>query len=111
MPYGRPLFAPCSVECIGWSEERVAIISPLRAQQGEDCRYFRPTRRVVLDDLGSFVISIRSKCFPRETMQDKEFTPSSMIRGYHINFRPEVELKKDIAQGIGYKRISSDAMA
>ena len=68
-------------------------------------------RRVVLDDLGSFVISIRSKCFPRETMESKEFVPGSMIRGYHINFRPEVELKKDIAQGIGYKRISSDAMA
>ena len=46
MPYGRPLFAPCSVECIGWSEERVAIISPMRAQQGEDCRYFRPAQRV-----------------------------------------------------------------
>jgi hypothetical protein len=42
-------------------------------------------RRVVFDDLGSFVISIRSMCFHRETMQDKEFTPSSMIREYDIN--------------------------
>ena len=67
-------------------------------------------RRVVLDDLGSFSISVRSKCFPQETMQDKEFTPSSMIRGYHVNFRPEVELKKDIAKGIQYKRLSSDSM-
>jgi hypothetical protein len=40
---------------------------------------------VVFDDLGSFVISIRSMCFHRETMQDKEFTPSSMIREYDIN--------------------------
>lgn len=42
-------------------------------------------RRVVFDDLSSLVISIRSMCFHRETMQDKEFTPSSMIREYDIN--------------------------
>ena len=68
-------------------------------------------RRVVLEDLGSFVISIRSKCFTRDTIEAKDFVPSSMIRGYHINFRPEVELKKDIAKAIQYKRISSEAMA
>lgn len=68
-------------------------------------------RRVVLEDLGSFVIGIRSKCFPTEALTDKEFVPGTMIRGYHIHFRPEVELKKDIAKGIGYKRISSEAMA
>ena len=28
------------------SEERVSIISPMRALQGEDCRYFRPAQRV-----------------------------------------------------------------
>ena len=62
-------------------------------------------RRVVLEDLGSFVISIRSKCFTRDTIEAKDFVPSSMIRGYHINFRPEVELKKEIAQKISFKRI------
>ena len=68
-------------------------------------------RRVVLEDLGSFVISIRSKCFTRDTIEAKDFVPSSMIRGYHINFRPEVELKKDIAKAIQYKRIGSEVMA
>ena len=57
-------------------------------------------RRVVLEDLGSFVISIRSKCFPRAAIQAEDFSPASMIRGYHINFRPEVELKKDIAKAL-----------
>ena len=68
-------------------------------------------RRVVLEDLGSFVISIRSKCFTRDTIEGKDFVPSSMIRGYHINVRPEVELKKDIAKAIQYKRIGSEVMA
>ena len=68
-------------------------------------------RRVVLEDLGSFVIGIRSKCFTRETMEADEFLPSSMIKGHTVRFRPEVELKKDIAKAIQYKRIGSEAMA
>ena len=68
-------------------------------------------RRVVLNDLGSFVIGIRSKCFTRETMEADEFVPSSMIKGYAVHFRPEATLKKELALGIQYKRIASDAMA
>ncbi|MBR5147882.1 MAG: HU family DNA-binding protein [Bacteroidaceae bacterium] len=67
-------------------------------------------RRVVLEDLGSFVIGIRSKCFSSDAIAAEDFSPSSMIRGYSVRFRPEVELKKDIAKGIAYKRISSEAM-
>ena len=68
-------------------------------------------RRVVLNDLGSFVIGIRSKCFTRETMEADEFVPSSMIKGYAVHFRPEATLKKELALGIQYKRIASEAMA
>ena len=68
-------------------------------------------RRVVLNDLGYFVIGIRSKCFTRETMEADEFLPSAMIKGHTVRFRPEVELKKDIAKAIQYKRIGSEAMA
>ncbi len=68
-------------------------------------------RRVVLNDLGSFVIGIRSKCFTQEAMQAEDFVPSSMIKGYAVHFRPESALKKEIALGIQYKRISSEAMA
>lgn len=68
-------------------------------------------RRVVLEDLGSFVIGIRSKCSSQDAMAASDFSPSNMIRGYSVRFRPEVELKKDIAKGIAYKRISSEAMA
>ena len=68
-------------------------------------------RRVVLQDLGSFVIGVRSKCFTCEDMADEDFVPSAQIRGYHINFRAEPQLKKEIALGVQYKRISSEAMA
>ena len=68
-------------------------------------------RRVILDDLGSFVIGIRSKCFSRDTMAASDFVPSAMIKGHTVRFRPEVELKKDIAGAIQYKRVSSEALA
>ncbi len=68
-------------------------------------------RRVVLNDLGSFVIGIRSKCFTQETMDAEGFIPATMIKGYAVHFRPESALKKEIALGIQYKRISSEAMA
>ena len=66
-------------------------------------------RRVVLEDLGSFVISVRSKCFSQDAMAASDFSPSAQIRGYHINFRPEVELKKEIAQKITFKRVIPEA--
>ena len=66
-------------------------------------------RRVVLNDLGSFVISVRSKCFSQDAMAASDFSPSAQIRGYHINFRPEVELKKEIAQKITFKRVIPEA--
>lgn len=68
-------------------------------------------RRVVLNDLGSFVIGIRSKCFDQAAMQAEDFVPSTMIKGYAVHFRPESALKKELALGIQYKRISSEAMA
>ncbi len=67
--------------------------------------------RVVLNDLGSFNISIQGKCYNAETMQDEEFRPSEYIKGHRIVFRPEVKLKKDIQKGFSLKRISSDVLA
>ena len=65
-------------------------------------------RRVVLDDLGSFVIGVRGKCFSQETTQEADFVPSSFIKGHTVKFRPEVELKKDIAAGIKYRLVASE---
>ena len=66
--------------------------------------------RVVLNDLGAFVIGIRGKSYNAETMADKEFVPSSYIKGWTLRFQPEVNLKKEIAKEFKLKRISSEAM-
>ena len=65
---------------------------------------------VVLDDLGRFQVSLQGKCYPAEVLTDKEFSPSSMIKGHRIVFRPEVELKKAVAMDFKLQRISSEAM-
>ena len=66
-------------------------------------------RRVVLDDLGSFVIGVRSKCFTQEDMAAKDFAPAGKIKGYSLRFRPEPELKGDINQAISYHIVASEA--
>ena len=68
-------------------------------------------RRVVLQDLGSFHVSLQGKCYTAQKMQGEDFSPAAMIKGHRVVFRPEVKLKKDIAKGIQLKRISSEAMA
>ena len=68
-------------------------------------------QRVVLSELGSFVISLQGKSYNADTMQDEDFSPSSYIKSHRIIFRPEVALKKEIAKDFSLKRISSDAMA
>ena len=65
---------------------------------------------VVLDDLGRFQISLQGKCYSQDMMSDEEFSPSAMIKGHRIVFRPEVKLKKEVAKEFKLKRISSEAM-
>ena len=65
---------------------------------------------VVLDDLGRFQVTLQGKSYPTEVMAQKEFSPSSMVKGHKIVFRPEVALKKAVAADFSLKRISSEAM-
>ena len=67
-------------------------------------------KRVVLNDLGSFHIGIHGKCYPEAALDSDEFSPSAMITGHRVVFRPEVKLKADIAGKLSLKRISSEAM-
>ena len=62
-------------------------------------------RRVVLEDLGSFVIGIRSKCFSADTMAASDFAPSAMIKGIAVNFRPESKLITELRANVQYERI------
>ena len=43
-------------------------------------------------------------------MNAEDFSPSAQIRSHRIVFRPEVELKKEVAKGFKLQRISSEAM-
>ena len=64
---------------------------------------------VVLDDLGRFQVTIQGKCYSQDAMAASDFSPSAMITGHKIVFRPEVGLKKSIAAGISLKRIVPEA--
>ena len=68
-------------------------------------------RRVVLNDLGAFVIGLRGKSYNAETMAEADFKPSEHIKGWTLHFRPEVKLKKALTDGLVLKRISSEVMA
>ena len=65
---------------------------------------------VVLDDLGRFQVSLQGKCYPQEVMQAEDFSPSAQIKSHRIVFKPDVELKKEVAKDFKLKRISSEAM-
>ena len=65
---------------------------------------------VVLDELGRFQVSLQGKCYDAARMASEEFSPSAMIKGHKIVFKPDVELKKEVAKDFKLKRISSEAM-
>ena len=67
-------------------------------------------RRVVLNDLGAFVMGVRGKCYNAERMATKDFSPSAMIKGWTLKFQPEVKLKKSLAEGFRIQRVSSEVM-
>ena len=62
-------------------------------------------RRVVLTDLGSMKLSLRSRCFSQDTMAASDFSPSAMIKGIAVNFRPESKLITELRANVQYERI------
>ena len=66
---------------------------------------------VVLDDLGRFQITLQGKCYSQDMMAESDFSPSAMIKGHKIVFRPDTALKKEVARDFKLLRISSEAMA
>lgn len=63
---------------------------------------------VVLQDLGRLQVTIQSKCFSQDAMAASDFSPSMMIKGHKIIFRPEKGLKNDIAGGIQLHRLTEE---
>jgi predicted histone-like DNA-binding protein len=66
--------------------------------------------RVVLNDLGAFVMGVRGKCYDQNRMKTEEFSPSAMIKGWTLKFQPEVKLKKSLSEGFRLQRVSSEVM-
>ena len=62
-------------------------------------------RRVVLADLGALKLSLRSRCFSQDTMAASDFSPSAMIKGIAVNFRPESKLITELRANVQYERI------
>lgn len=87
------------------------VLGVLRAMKGYIVKALLAGRVVVLNDIGRFQIALKGKCYPAEALQDKEFAPSSMIKGHRIVFRPEAKLKSAIAGALTLKRVSSEALA
>ena len=66
---------------------------------------------VVLDDLGRFQVTLQGKCYDAQRMASEDFSPSAMIKSHKILFRPDKELKREVASNLSLKRVSSEAMA
>ena len=67
-------------------------------------------RRVVLNDLGAFIMGVRGKCYDQNRMKTEDFSPSAMIKGWTLKFQPEVKLKKSLSEGFRLQRVSSEIL-
>lgn len=67
-------------------------------------------RTVVLEGVGRISVGMTAKCFPAESLTDKEFVPSQMIKEVHVNYRPDVGILRDLRIKRKLNRISSEAM-
>ena len=67
-------------------------------------------RRVVLNDLGAFIMGVRGRCYDQNRMKTEDFSPSAMIKGWTLKFQPEVKLKKSLNEGFRLQRVSSEVM-
>jgi predicted histone-like DNA-binding protein len=65
-------------------------------------------RRVVLSDLGALRMSIVGKVFTEDQLKDKEFIPSSKIKGINVNFRPEAKLIKELRAEAKLQRVAGE---
>ena len=83
----------------------------LRSMKSYITRALLAGQVVVLQDIGRFQVSLQGKCYSADRLASEDFSPSSMIKGHRIVFRPEAKLKQSVARGISLKRVSSEALA
>ena len=66
---------------------------------------------VVLNDLGRLQVTLQGKCYTQDDMKAEDFSPSGKIKSHKITFRPDKELKREVASNLSLKRISSASQA
>lgn len=67
-------------------------------------------RTIVLEDVGRISVGMKARCFTSETMAASDFSPSMMIKGVHINFRPDSHLLSELRTNKTLRRVSSEVM-
>ena len=65
-------------------------------------------RRVVLSDLGALRMSITGRVFTADDLKNKDFIPSSKIKGLSVNFRPEAKLIKELRAEAKLQRVAGE---
>ena len=65
---------------------------------------------VVMEGLGRISVGIKARCFSQDTMAASDFSPSNLIKGVHINFRPDSHLLSDLRTNKTLRRVSSEVM-
>lgn len=67
-------------------------------------------RVVVMEGVGRISVGLKTKCFSVDTMAASDFNPAYFIKEVHINFRPDVNILKELRMKRTLRRISSEAM-
>ena len=96
-------------DATGMSE--IDVLGVLYALNKQITKGLLSGRNVVLDGVGRLSVGINAKCFDSQRMASEDFSPSSMIKGVHINFRPDKEILRELRSRKTFRRISSEVMA
>lgn len=67
-------------------------------------------RTVVLEDVGRISVGMKAKCASQDAMAAEDFSPSNLIKGVHINFRPDAGILAELRTNRSLRRISSEVM-
>ena len=67
-------------------------------------------RTIVLEDVGRLSVGLKTKCFSQDAMAASDFSPSAMIKGLHINFRPDSHILSELRTNRTLRRVSSEWM-
>lgn len=66
--------------------------------------------RVLLENLGSFQVHLRSKCYKQSLIGTDGFDPADYISGIRVHYRPDKDLTRHLRESVSFQRIPSELM-